>query len=292
MSRHSAPRSEVDEKLASLATADGRYAILAIDHGQSLLSMLGHDDQPDDAILRDSKAAVLQLLGNQCTAALIDLRMAETIGDGWHPPVGVPLIVGVDEFDYDDVMFPPPNVPTREVLQGLRDVGASAAKIVLYYDPFSSDAAARCSIVAEVVERCHHVGLPLLVEPLPIPIGGPVDQPPWPVDEVARQVSRTGADILKLPIALGTQTAKISAEITEAAAGTPWILLSSGVPYSEFLETLRIALAGGAAGFAAGRSIWNDLIVDVTNETARSEASDRLEKASTLTQSTGRGDLK
>ena len=291
MSRHSVPRSKVDEKLASLATDDGRYAILAIDHGRSLLNMLGHDNQADDAILRESKSAVLKLLGKHCTAVLIDFRMAETIGDVWHPPVGVPLIVGVDELDYDDLTFPPPNLPTHELLQQLRDVGASAFKIVLYYDPESSDAAARCAIVAEVVDRCHHVGLPLLVEPLPIPITGPVERPPWPVDEVARQVSGTGADILKLPIALSAQTAKIAGEITKAAAGTPWILLSSGVPYSEFLETLRVALGGGAAGFAAGRSIWNDLIVDVTNEAARSEASDRLEKAAILTQSTRRGNF-
>ncbi len=113
----------------------------------------------------------------------------------------------------------------------------------------------------------------------------------WPVAEVARRVSGTGADILKLPLTLGSQTAELAAEITKAADGIPWIPLSSGAPYSEFLETLHVALLGGAAGFAAGRSIWSDLIVDVTNQTARREASQRLEGAALLTRSFGRSNL-
>ena len=148
----------------------------------------------------------------------------------------------------------------------LRAAGASAAKIVLYYDPDSSDASARCSIVAEVVKRCHDVGLPLLVEPLPIPTTAFGRSASVARRRGRRHVSATGADILKLPLTLDTETARIAQEITRSAARTPWILLSSGVPYDEFLQTLSIALDGGAAGFAAGRSIWNDLIVDVTDE--------------------------
>lgn len=289
MNQHLTPSSAVSERLTALATNEGRYVILAIDHGRSLLSMLGHGEA-DDEPMREAKAAVLDLLATSCTAVLIDSRLARTVGSLWHRPDGVELIVGLDDFDYDDVAFPPPSVPSRELLREVRLTGATAAKTVLYYDPDSSDAAVRCDVVAQIVERCHAEGLPLLVEPLPIPVaerGGAQ----WPVAEVARQVSKAGADILKLPMPLGSQTADLAAEITRAAAGTPWILLSSGAPFSEFLETLQVAMSGGAAGFAAGRSIWSDLILDVTNETARCEASRRLQVAATLTKSSGSANL-
>jgi|SRR5665213_120074 len=290
MNRHLVPSSTVSDRLESLSTSDGRYVILAIDHGRSLLSLLGHDES-DDGPMREAKAEVLELLATHCTAVLIDVRLARTIGTLWRRPDEVQLIVGLDDFDYDDVIFPPPSVPSRELLREVRLAGATAAKIVLYYDPDTSDAAARCGVVAQIAERCHAEGLPLLVEPLPIPIAERDDRDPWPVAEVARRVSKTGADILKLPLTLGSQTADLAADITKAAAGTPWILLSSGAPYSEFLETLHLALLGGAAGFAAGRSIWSDLIVDVTNETARLEASQRLEGAALLTRSQRRAKL-
>ena len=278
----------VTDELASLSTDEGLYAILAIDHGRSLLNLLDHDGESGDDPLRATKGAVLELLAPHCTAVLIDVRVAGTIGTLWHPPEGVGLIVGLDEYDYDDVACPPPSVPSRELLHEMRLAGANAAKVVLYYDPDAPDAAARLEAVAQIAERCHDEGLPLLVEPLPIPADGESDTQPWPVAEVAAQVAGTGADILKLPLPLGSDTAAVAAEVTRAAAGTPWILLSSGAPFSEFLETLRAAMLGGAAGFAAGRSIWGDLVVDVTDETARREASQRLEGAATLTRSLGR----
>ncbi len=279
--------SMVADELLSLTTDKGLFSILAIDHGQSLLSLLGNDDESDHGPMREAKIAVLELLARRCTAVLVDVPLTGSIGTLWHPPEGVGLIVGLDEFDYDDVECPPPNVPSRELLRELRQAGANAAKVVLYYHPNASDAAARLEAASQVAEQCHVEGLPLLIEPLPLPVAGLGDGAAWPAAEIAEQVAKTGADILKLPLTLGPQTAALASDITKAAAGTPWILLSSGAPYSDFLETLRVALLGGAAGFAAGRSIWGDLVVDVTDDDARRESSLRLEEAAELTRSLG-----
>lgn len=285
--QHPGHPSKLADELLSLTTDEGLFSILAIDHGQSLLSLLGNGDESDHGPMREAKIAVLGLLAQHCTAVLVDVPLTGTIGTLWHPPEGVGLIVGLDEFDYDDVECPPPNVPSRELLRRLRRAGANAAKIVLYYHPNALDAAARLEAVTQVAEQCHDEGLPLLVEPLPLPMGGSSDGSAWPAAEIAEKVAKTGADILKLPLTLGSQTAALAADITKAAAGTPWILLSSGAPYSEFLETLRVALLGGAAGFAAGRSIWGDLVVDVTDDDARAESSQRLAEAAALTRSLG-----
>lgn len=286
MSRGRDGSSGIARRLASLATDEGVFAILAIDHGRSFLNMLG-DDTTEAEPLTAIKGAVLDLLGAHCTAVLVDVDMAGTAGE-WRPPDGVGLIVGLDEFDYDDVACPPPRVPPRELLRDLLDAGASCAKIVLYYDPASPEARVRLDAVALVADRCHGEGLPLLVEPLPLPGLDRDGGAPWPVVEVARQAATTGADILKLPLALEPRSGEIAAEITEASGSTPWILLSSGAPYPDFLEILRLSMLGGAAGFSAGRSIWGDLISNVTDDTARRDAIQRLETAAELTRSLGR----
>ena len=48
--------------------------------------------------------------------------------------------------------------------------------------------------------------------------------------------------------------------MTAAAAGAPWAVLSAGVDHPTFLEQLRVALANGASGAIAGRSLWKDAV--------------------------------
>ncbi|UJH70001.1 hypothetical protein [Ornithinimicrobium sp. INDO-MA30-4] len=45
----------------------------------------------------------------------------------------------------------------------------------------------------------------------------------------------------------------------------PWAVLSAGVDHSTFIEQVRIAVANGAAGAMAGRSLWKDSLA-MTNE--------------------------
>ena len=47
------------------------------------------------------------------------------------------------------------------------------------------------------------------------------------------------------------------ASLTDAL-GVPWALLSAGVDHETFVGQLETALAAGAAGFIAGRSIWKE----------------------------------
>ena len=49
------------------------------------------------------------------------------------------------------------------------------------------------------------------------------------------------------------------AAVTDALS-VPWALLSAGVDHETFTVQLRAALAAGAAGFIAGRSIWKESV--------------------------------
>jgi tagatose 1,6-diphosphate aldolase len=57
--------------------------------------------------------------------------------------------------------------------------------------------------------------------------------------------------------------------VTAALDGIPWAVLSAGVDHATFLEQLRTALAGGASGAIAGRSLWKDCLAADPTERAR-----------------------
>lgn len=47
--------------------------------------------------------------------------------------------------------------------------------------------------------------------------------------------------------------------ITELLGETPWVLLSRGKDFEVFKEELKVAVANGAAGFLAGRTLWQEV---------------------------------
>jgi tagatose-1,6-bisphosphate aldolase len=287
---HFVSRTPSAAALRPIATSEGLYTILAIDHGRSLQR---HLDLADGAEahrrLLATKQAVVGLLAEYCSAVLLDAGVAASLGQGWQLPDHVGLIVGLDAPDYDDTVCPPPAMPPDNVFDDAIRAGAGVAKIVLYYDPELPDAGSRRQAVTLIAEKCAVRGLPLLVEPLPHP--GAVARPqqrPWPIEAVIEHVVAAGAALLKLPLwPLAPDRADLCARITAAASGVPWILLSSGAPYGQFMDNLQTALMGGASGFAAGRSLWGELVLDVRNEAAARAAVERLAGAVRLTQSQG-----
>lgn len=266
-------------EMSQLARA-GRYTILAIDHGNVLRSHVdgvGANAGADNLVR--AKLAVMRTLAPKCSAVLVDLGLAQhsEFGDDVRSgPTG--LVISVDEVDYDTVRQPPPAVPAFELVEQAKRAGASALKVVVYYDQTLEDAGVRLSRVSAISKLSEEVGLPLLVEPLPFDPEAGAD---WPVATVAREMAEAGASILKVPLANMTkgQILSTSKDITVSLGAIPWIVLSSGSAFPLFLEKLRGAMAGGAAGFAAGRSLWSDLITRPNDADYVQVARDRLDQA-------------
>ena len=78
---------------------------------------------------------------------------------------------------------------------------------------------------------------------------------PQLVVEAARLGASAGSKILKVAYP-GSREA--SAEVTAAAAGTPWAVLSAGVDHDTFAGQVTEAVIGGASGAMAGRALWKD----------------------------------
>ena len=144
-------------------------------------------------------------------------------------------------------------------------LGASAAKLLVYYHPDAANAADQEALVAHVAADCREADLALFVEPLSFSVvegeklAGEARR--RVVVETARRLTAIGGDILKAEFPYDESVADrglwrdACAELDEASA-VPWVLLSGGVDDTIFHAQVEVACAAGASGVLAGRSVW------------------------------------
>jgi tagatose 1,6-diphosphate aldolase len=143
----------------------------------------------------------------------------------------------------------------------VRDLGGDAAKMLFYIRPERQGADSRVADeIRDLVKSCQEEGLLLIVELLTYQLEDESEQDylaafPKLIVEGARIAVECGAKVLKLPY---PGSAEASAAVTAAAAGVPWAVLSAGVDHATFIQQVEVAVANGASGAMAGRSLWKD----------------------------------
>lgn len=262
--------------LQELANDHGMFTITALDHRGSLRRALQPDDPKSVSYERmmDYKMKLMRHLGPHSSAVLIDPIYGAAAGlatgqIGGHQGFLVSLeATGYEDQDGDRLTSAAEGWSVAKI----KRMGASAVKILLYYNPGSSTAAEQEGFLRQAAEDCVEADIPLLVEPMTYNIpGGPkkgtaefAERKPEMVIETARRLCPLGIDVLKAEFPDDPdheQDESVMAEhcrqLTEAAA-IPWVLLSAGVGYDKFRQQAQIACENGASGFLAGRAIWQE----------------------------------
>jgi tagatose-1,6-bisphosphate aldolase len=270
-------------KLRSLqqcATPRGAIAVLALDHRNNLRQSL-RPDAPDTvtaAELTAFKQDVVGALAPAASAVLLDPEVgaAQCIAAGVLPG-HIGLVVSVEQSGYrgDSTARLSQVAPGWSVAK-TRRMGASAAKLLVYYHPDAPTAPQIVSLVRQVVAECAAQDLPLMLETLTYSID-PNRKKVTPeerrrvVIETARRLVIPGVDILKaeFPLDVAAQPdeaawAEACAELT-AASAAPWVLLSASVDYETYLRQVTVACQAGASGVAVGRAVWKEA-VNLTGE--------------------------
>ena len=255
--------------LDACASPRGTFTVLALDHRQNLRRELRPDDPA--AVTYDEmvefKRSVVRALASAATGTLLDpeIGAAQCIADG-SLPAAAGLIVAIEATGYDG----PSTARVSRVLDGwsvakVKRLGASAAKLLVYYHPDAPNAADQEQFVAEVAAECRAADLALFVEPLSfslvegVPLVG--DARRRVVIETARRLTAIGGDVLKAEFPFDrTVTDRgrwrdACSELDEAAA-VPWVLLSGGVDEAMFEAQVSVACEAGASGILVGRSVW------------------------------------
>jgi tagatose 1,6-diphosphate aldolase len=255
--------------IAACASARGTFAVLALDHRQNLRKELRPADPSSVTYeeMVDFKRAVVRALASAATGTLLDpeIGAAQCIADG-SLPSSAGLLVAIEATGYKG----PATARISRVLDGwsvqkAKRMGASAAKLLVYYHPDAANAADQERLVATVAAECRAADLGLFVEPLSFsPVVGEIlsgDDRRRVVVETARRLTTIGGDVLKAEFPYDpavTDRARwreACAELDEASS-VPWVILSGGVDDETFEAQVSTACDAGASGVVVGRSVW------------------------------------
>jgi sulfofructosephosphate aldolase len=249
--------------LQQLTTSSGRLAVVAADQRTSLAKVRGAAGLPtDEGALRDFKHDLVEALAAHAPAVLLDPEIAlpSVIEDGVLPG-RTGLLVSLERSG-------PPLAGTARPAEllpdlgaaGIRALGGTAAKLLVHLR--ADGDGHNATLVRSAVEDCRSHDLLLIVEAVVHRLpdeddGAFASVRPRLIHEAALVLEECGVRYLKLEYP-GDERA--CAALTDALA-VPWALLSAGVDHETFIGQLRIALAAGASGFIAGRSIWKEAAV-------------------------------
>ena len=138
--------------------------------------------------------------------------------------------------------------------------GAFGVKLLLYFNPHSKTAERQIKLAKDVSEQSLEAGLPLFLEIVAYDAYGNNSKKFDLIHSSLEKLLKFGVkpDVFKLPYC-GSE--KDSRRITSLLKGIPWILLTAGEEFSVFKDQLKLAVAGGALGFLAGRSVWQELFL-------------------------------
>ncbi len=262
--------------LQEIANPNGLFTITALDHRGSLQKAINPENPKSVSYqeMVDYKIKLLNALAPHSSAILIDpIFGASPALKGSHISGTQGFLVSLEATGYTDSE----GDRVTTVAEGwgvdkIKRMGASAVKILLYYNPGSATAEQQEQFIVQAAEDCRTNDIPMLVEPMTYSISdGPnkgtaefAELKPEMVIETARRLCPLGIDVLKAEFPDDpdfendeSKMADHCRQLTEVAE-VPWVLLSAGVGYDTFNLQTRLACENGASGFLAGRAIWQE----------------------------------
>lgn len=279
------------------------FGIVAFDQRASYRKMLPEGTSYETAV--QIKEDVVGALTLNATAVLLDPVYG--LGAAMNMTGKSGLLMSWEESGYSgDSTYRRPEFLDTWTPEKIRKMGASAVKLLVYYNPNSGDLADELdALIREKVAECHAQDLPVFLEPMSYSIDANISkdsaefaaQKRQIVVETARRLSKTGADVLKMEFPFDhnyesdEKVWREGCEELSAASDVPWVLLSAGVNFETFERQTIIACEAGASGFLAGRAIWKEAAT-MTDEERQvflsGKATDRLNSLLAIAQEKSR----
>ncbi|MGD0751576.1 MAG: hypothetical protein ABSA23_09215 [Anaerolineales bacterium] len=202
--------------LQQFTSAHGTFTCLALDHRQNLRRALFPQDpgRVTDAELSCFKLDVTSSLSRFATTVLLDpeVSAAQAIASG-KLPSGVGLVVALESTGYDGA----PTARQSHLLSGwsvekVKPMGASMAKLLVYYHPKAPTASATEDFVGQMSEECSRFDIGLMLEPLSYSLeeGASLSsaEKRFVVSETARRLVIPGVEVLKVEFPLDVRGAE------------------------------------------------------------------------------------
>lgn len=222
-------------------TVNDKYLMLALDHRGSIKKLMNPND-PDsvsDEEVIQLKCDIINSLLDQFSGVLID----ETFGLDAYPKHEKPFLLPLEKSSHSGI------IELEYSVEDLIKLGASGAKILIDFDPSSENVNHQLEIAKKVADECREKNFPLFLEIVT-----------HKEDLVIQSLKMfldfgIAPDVWKLEYPGSLENCQ---EITNLVGETPWILLTGGQNFDSFKSDLEVATQGGAQGFLAGRSLWQE----------------------------------
>ncbi len=258
---------------------DGAMMVIACDQRGGMRTLLASDPAEQAKIGNDTlgltKADITRHLASQASCVLVDpICAVPQLVDDAVLERDTALLIGLDASGWD---VSPEGYRLSKLVEGVdarrvRALGGTGGKIMVY---LRSDTPAanthNIAILEQVIADFAREDLLLVVEFLTYALEGEAPEAykakiPELIQGGTRICLDLGSKVLKLPYPGSPESC---AAVTAMSGDVPWAVLSAGVDHETFLGQVDIAMANGASGVIAGRSLWKDCISLDRAETRR-----------------------
>jgi tagatose 1,6-diphosphate aldolase len=237
---------------SSSFTHDGKYCMLALDQRGSFRKMI-NPTEPQTVqveVASQLKGEIIAALYEKFSGLLIDFDY------------GLPAYKKLTE--YNKPFLLPAEKTGYTAQQGFRlteientaenitNTGASGVKLLVYYNPDTAVSDEQIEIAKTVSDQAKRLEIPFFLEPLNY--------------NTSPQVARTVKDFVEAEVRPDVFKLEYPGNLEECQkvshflGVTPWILLTKGVDFDDFVPLLETAVAGGCSGFLAGRALWKEYL--------------------------------
>lgn len=273
------------------------FNILAFDQRGTYRKMLPPDTDYDTAA--QMKRDIVVSLSFHATAVLLDNEYGLQSLVDMNGSSGV--LMAYEESGYSgDSTYRGIKFEDTWTVEKIKLIGASAVKVLAYYNPNNEKLAAEIeTLLKQVADDCHKHDLPLFLEPLSYSLDANVAKEsaefaklrPDIVIATAERLSKIGVDILKMESPVDPnfdsdqqRWADTFAQVSKVST-VPWVLLSAGVNYETFETQTRLACEAGASGWLAGRAIWKEAVTMTAEQRSTflsSKATERMQRLNAI----------
>lgn len=241
-------------------TNKGKILMLALDHRGSFKKLINQEapEAVSQAQVVRIKQEIISSLYDQFSGLLIDseagLSAFQKASIAKSAPK--PYLLCIEKTGYEDEQGSR-KTSLEFSVDELKKLGASGIKLLLYYHPQAPTKQHQLTVAKQVLHDCKAAELSLFLELVTYPLENFNSHKPELVLDSVNQFLEAGIipDVFKLEYP-GDPVACF--QITKLLKKTPWILLTKGDSFVNFKEQLKIAVANGAIGFLAGRSLWQE----------------------------------
>ncbi len=234
--------------------------MLALDHRGSFKKMINPNDPQlvTDEDIISLKGQIIQYLQNQFSGVLVDIEW----GLKAYPNRVKPFLLPVEESGFSEKDGERINNLQCSVSE-IQQLGAKGVKLLIYFNPHAKSALEQINLARSVLNESIKYNLPLFLEIVTYQIGSSMDfKNDGRSDELVLQSVKMFLDQKVIPDVFKLEypgSQENSAQITTLLGKIPWILLTRGDEYKTFVDELKAAKNGGAAGFLAGRALWQEV---------------------------------